>query len=153
MNKAKNGKEENQKIIKTNDISKANIKNEPKTKEMSVQTEEGENIYKNAQKIYLIKSKKNKLESIILSKYIPIIFLMLISFYLYKKSLKGCELEESVCLEASNIKKIYKYGYKLLLCSFIVGFILLLIFYNLISIFIQIPFLLKIFQMEMVIIN
>ena len=141
MNKAKNGKVENQKIIKTNDISEANIKNEPKTKEMSVQTEEGENIYKNAQKIYLIKTKKNKLESIILSKYIPIIFLMLISFYLYKKSLKGCELEESVCLEASNIKKFYKYGYKLLLCSFIVGFILLLIFYNLISIFIQIPFL------------
>ena len=124
MNKAKNGK------------------NVVETKEISVQTEEDENIMKNAKKIYLIKSKKEKLESKILSKYIPIIFLMSISFYLYKKSLKGCEFEESVCLEAANIKKFYKYGYKLLLCSFIVGFILLLMLYNLISIFIQIPFLL-----------
>ena len=66
---------------------------------------------------------------------------MFISFYLYKKSLKGCELDESACLEAANIKKFYKYGYKLLLCSSIVGFILLLIFYNLISIFVQLPFL------------
>jgi hypothetical protein len=127
MNKAKNGK------------------NVVETKEISVQTEEDESIMENAKKIYLIKPKKEKLESKILSKYIPIIFLMSISFYLYKKSLKGCEFEESVCLEAANIKKFYKYGYKLLLCSFIVGFILLLMLYNLISIFIQIPFLLVYF--------
>ena len=118
-----------------------NEKNEIKTKEISIQTEEGDNILKNAKKIYLIKSRKEKFESIILSKHIPIIILMSISFYLYKKSLKGCELEESVCLEAANIKKFYKYGYKLFLCSCIVGFILLLMLYNLISIFLQIPFL------------
>ena len=118
-----------------------NEKNEIKTKEISIQTEEGDNILKNAKKIYLIKPRKEKFESIILSKHIPIIIIMSISFYLYKKSLKGCELEESVCLEAANIKKFYKYGYKLFLCSCIVGFILLLMLYNLISIFLQIPFL------------
>ena len=132
MNKAKNGEKENQ----------SNVIKEEKTKEISVQTEEGDNIYKNAKKIFLIKSKRDSFDSIILSKYIPIIFLMLISFYLYIKSLKGCELEESECLEASNIKKFYKHGYKLFLCSVIVGFILLLMFYNLISIFVEIPFLL-----------
>ena len=65
---------------------------------------------------------------------------MLISFSLYQKSLKGCDFDESTCLEADNIKKFYKHGFKLFQCSLIVGFILLLIFYNLISIFIQIPF-------------
>ena len=138
MNNANNGEKENKKIINL----QSNIKNEEKTKEISVQTEEGDNIYTNAQKIYLIKPKKESIDSIILSKYIPIIFLMSISFYLYKKSLKGCEFEESVCLEAANIKKFYKHGFKLFLCSLIVGFILLLMFYNLISIFIEIPFLL-----------
>ena len=131
MNKAKNGENENQ----------SNVIKEEKTKEISVQTEEGDNIYTNAQKIYLIKPKKESIDSIILSKYIPILFLMSISFYLYKKSLKGCEFEESVCLEASNIKKFYKYGFKLFLCCLIVGFIFLLMIYNLISIFIGIPFL------------
>jgi hypothetical protein len=140
MHKAKNGKKENKKKIKSNNENESNNEEESKTREISIQTEEGENIYKNAEKIFLIKSKKEKLDSVILSKYIPIIFLMLISFYLYKKSLKGCDLEESVCLEAANIKKFYKYGYKLLLCSFIVGFILLLIFYGLISVLLQIPF-------------
>ena len=130
MNKAKNGKKE-----------KASTFNEEiKTKEVSVQTDENDDdICKNAQKIFLIK-KREKIDSIILSKYIPIILLMAISIYLYKKSLKGCDLEESVCLEAENIKKFYKHGYKLFLCSLIVAFILLLMFYNLISIFIEIPF-------------
>ena len=127
MNKEKNGK----------DVDKKEIK----TYEVSIQTDDVENIYKNAKKVYLIKPKIDRFDSIILSKYLPIIFLMLISFYLYKKSLKGCEFEESVCLEASNIKKFYKYGFKLFLCCLIVGFIFLLMIYNLISIFIGIPFL------------
>ena len=136
MNKAKNGSEENNSNIIP---QKENIK-KVLTTESSTQTEEeDDNINKNYKKAFIIK-KKPKFESIILSKYVPIIYLMLISFYLYKKSLKGCELEESVCLEAENIKKFYKYGYKLFLCCLIVGFILLLMFYNLISIFVQIPF-------------
>ena len=141
MNKAKNGsKETKSQINKEKDNNTSNPKTITTT-ESSTQTEEDfDNINKNYKKAFIIK-KKPKLETIILSKYIPIIFLMIISFYLYKKSLKGCELEESACLEAANIKKFYKYGYKLLLCSSIVGFILLLIFYNLISICVQIPFL------------
>ena len=136
MNKAKNGSEENNSnIIPQKEFIKKII-----TTESSTQTEEeDDNINKNYKKAFIIK-KKPKFESIILSKYVPIIYLMIISFYLYKKSLKGCELEESACLEAANIKKFYKYGYKLLLCSSIVGFILLLIFYNLISICVQLPF-------------
>ena len=128
MNKAKNGLQ-----------SKDQISNSTHTKEASTQTEEPPEISKNYKKSYIIK-KRQSLESILLSKYIPIIFLMFISFYLYKKSLKGCDLDESECLEAANIKKFYKYGYKLLLCSFIVGFILLIMFYNLISIYVEIPF-------------
>ena len=128
MNKAKNGLQ-----------SKDKISNSTHTKEASTQTEEPPEISKNYKKSFIIK-KRPSLESILLSKYIPIIFLMFISFYLYKKSLKGCDLDESECLEAANIKKFYKYGYKLLLCSFIVGFILLIMFYNLISIYVEIPF-------------
>ena len=141
MNKAKNGKNKNKKEINSKENKQINNIKEVETKDISVQTDEGENIYKNAKKIYLIKPKNSKIDTIILSKYIPIIFLMSISFYLYKKSLKGCELEESECLEAANIQKFYKHGYKLLLCSFIVAYILLLMLYNLISIYIEIPFL------------
>ena len=131
MNKAKNGKKE----------KSSTFNEEIKTKEVSVQTDENDDdICKNAQKTFIIK-RKEKIDSLILSKYIPIILLMVISVYLYKKSLKGCDLEESVCLEAENIKKFYKHGYKLFLCSLIVAFILLLMFYNLISIFIEVPFL------------
>lgn len=115
--------------------------NKIKTKEIAVQTDDEENSDKNTKNIYLMNPKKEKIETIILSKYIPIIFLMAISFYLYKNSLKGCEFEESVCLEAENIKKLYKQGYKLFLSSIIVGFILLPILYNLIPIFMEIPFL------------
>ena len=54
---------------------------EIKTKEVSVQTDENDDdICKNAQKIFLIK-KREKIDSIILSKYIPIILLMAISIY------------------------------------------------------------------------
>ena len=107
-----------------------------KTREISTQTDDD-------LLFPLIESKnknKNNYDVIILTKYIPIIFLMIISFYIYKKSLKGCNLEENQCLEAQNIKKFYKYGYKVLLCSFIIGYIFLLIFKNLISFHIQIPF-------------
>ena len=142
MNKAKNGKKENKKEKNTSIKKKSNNKKEIKLKESSIQTDEEENIYKKPKKRYLKKPKKDKFDSKMLSKYIPIIFLMCISFYLYKKSLKGCEFkEESKCLEAKNIKKFYKYGYKLLLCSFIVGYLLLLMLFNLIPIFIEIPFL------------
>jgi hypothetical protein len=106
MNKAKNGKKE----------KASSFNEEIKTKEISVQTDENDDdICENAQKIFLLK-RKEKIDSLILSKYIPIILLMVISTYLYKKSLKGCDLEESVCLEAENIQKFYKYGYKLFLC-------------------------------------
>ena len=107
-----------------------------KTREISTQTDD--NLL-----LPLIKSKnknKNNIEATILTNYIPIIFLILISFYVYKKSLKGCTLEENQCLEAQNIKKMYNYGYKVLLCSFITGYIFLLTLKKLISIFILIPF-------------
>ena len=139
MNKAKNGCINNNtdpKLSKENNTN--NLHNSPKTIESSTQTEDIDNITKNYQKAFKI-IKREKFETLV-AKYVPILYLMFISFYLYKKSLKGCELEESVCLEAENIQKFYKYGYKLFLCSLIVGFILLLIFYNLISIFVQIPF-------------
>ena len=139
MNKAKNGCINNNtdpKLSKENNTN--NLHNSPTTTESSTQTENIDNITKNYQKAFKI-IKREKFETLV-SKYVPILYLMFISFYLYKKSLKGCELEESVCLEAENIQKFYKYGYKLFLCSLIVGFILLLIFYNLISIFVQIPF-------------
>ena len=142
MNKAKNGlkqKEHQQNNHNNNDV---NQHNNIKTTDSSTQTEEDEeSITKNYKRAFIIK-KRPKLESILLAKYMPIIYLMFISFYLYKKSLKGCELDESACLEAANIKKFYKYGHKLVLCAFIVGFIFLLIFYNLISFIVQIPFLL-----------
>ena len=139
MNKAKNGCINNNtdpKLSKENNTN--NLHNSPTTTESSTQTENIDNITKNYQKAFKI-IKREKFETLV-AKYVPILYLMFISFYLYKKSLKGCELEESVCLEAENIQKFYKYGYKLFLCSLIVGFILLLIFYNLISIFVQIPF-------------
>ena len=139
MNKAKNGSKELNNEINSQKDNNPLLKKKITTTESSTQTEDDDSIYKNYKKAYIIR-RKEKLESIILSKYIPIIYLMLISFSLYQKSLKGCDFDESTCLEADNIKKFYKHGFKLFQCSLIVGFILLLIFYNLISIFIQIPF-------------
>ena len=139
MNKAKNGSKEINNEINSQKDNNPLLKKKITTTESSTQTEDDDSIYKNYKKAYIIR-RKEKLESIILSKYIPIIYLMLISFSLYQKSLKGCNFDESTCLEADNIKKFYKHGFKLFQCSLIVGFILLLIFYNLISIFIQIPF-------------
>ena len=139
MNKAKNGSKEINNEINSQKDNNPLLKKKITTTESSTQTEDDDSIYKNYKKAYIIR-RKEKLESIILSKYIPIIYLMLISFSLYQKSLKGCDFDESTCLEADNIKKFYKHGFKLFQCSLIVGFILLLIFYNLISIFIQIPF-------------
>ena len=139
MNKAKNGSKEINNEINSQKDNNQLLKKKITTTESSTQTEDDDSIYKNYKKAYIIR-RKEKLESIILSKYIPIIYLMLISFSLYQKSLKGCDFDESTCLEADNIKKFYKHGFKLFQCSLIVGFILLLIFYNLISIFIQIPF-------------
>lgn len=139
MNKAKNGSKEINNEINYQKDNNPLLKKKITTTESSTQTEDDDSIYKNYKKAYIIR-RKEKLESIILSKYIPIIYLMLISFSLYQKSLKGCDFDESTCLEADNIKKFYKHGFKLFQCSLIVGFILLLIFYNLISIFIQIPF-------------
>ena len=139
MNKAKNGSKEINNEINSQKDNNPLLKKKITTTESSTQTEDDDSIYKNYKKAYIIR-KKEKLESIILSKYIPIIYLMLISFSLYQKSLKGCDFDESTCLEADNIKKFYKHGFKLFQCSLIVGFILLLIFYNLISIYIQIPF-------------
>ena len=139
MNKAKNGSKEINNEINSQKDNNQLLKKKITTIESSTQTEDDDSIYKNYKKAYIIR-RKEKLESIILSKYIPIIYLMLISFSLYQKSLKGCDFDESTCLEADNIKKFYKHGFKLFQCSLIVGFILLLIFYNLISIFIQIPF-------------
>lgn len=139
MNKAKNGSKELNNEINSQKDKNPLLKKKITTTESSTQTEDDDSIYKNYKKAYIIR-RKEKLESIILSKYIPIIYLMLISFSLYQKSLKGCDFDESTCLEADNIKKFYKHGFKLFQCSLIVGFILLLIFYNLISIFIQIPF-------------
>ena len=139
MNKAKNGSKELNNEINSQKDNNQLLKKKITTTESSTQTEDDDSIYKNYKKAYIIR-RKEKLESIILSKYIPIIYLMLISFSLYQKSLKGCDFDESTCLEADNIKKFYKHGFKLFQCSLIVGFILLLIFYNLISIFIQIPF-------------
>ena len=139
MNKAKNGSKELNNEINSQKENNPLLKKKITTTESSTQTEDDDSIYKNYKKAFIIR-RKEKLESIILSKYIPIIYLMLISFSLYQKSLKGCDFDESTCLEADNIKKFYKHGFKLFQCSLIVGFILLLIFYNLISIFIQIPF-------------
>jgi hypothetical protein len=139
MNKAKNGSKELNNEINSQKDNNPFLKKKITTTESSTQTEDDDSIYKNYKKAYIIR-RKEKLESIILSKYIPIISLMLISFSLYQKSLKGCNFDESTCLEADNIKKFYKHGFKLFQCSLIVGFILLLIFYNLISIYIQIPF-------------
>ena len=139
MNKAKNGSKEINNEINYQKDNNPLLKKKITTTESSTQTEDDDSIFKNYKKAYIIR-RKEKLESIILSKYIPIIYLMLISFSLYQKSLKGCDFDESTCLEADNIKKFYKHGFKLFQCSLIVGFILLLIFYNLISIFIQIPF-------------
>ena len=139
MNKAKNGSKEINNEINSQKDNNPLLKKKITTTESSTQTEDDDSIYKNYKKAYIIR-RKEKLESIILSKYIPIIYLMLISFSLYQKSLKGCDFDESTCLEADNIKKFYKHGFKLFQCSLIVGFILLLIFYNLISIYIQIPF-------------
>ena len=139
MNKAKNGSKEINNEINSQKDNNPLLKKKITTTESSTQTEDDDSIFKNYKKAYIIR-RKEKLESIILSKYIPIIYLMLISFSLYQKSLKGCDFDESTCLEADNIKKFYKHGFKLFQCSLIVGFILLLIFYNLISIFIQIPF-------------
>ena len=139
MNKAKNGSKEINNEINSQKDNNPLLKKKITTTESSTQTEDDDSIYKSYKKAYIIR-RKEKLESIILSKYIPIIYLMLISFSLYQKSLKGCDFDESTCLEADNIKKFYKHGFKLFQCSLIVGFILLLIFYNLISIFIQIPF-------------
>ena len=139
MNKAKNGSKEINNEINSQKDNNQLLKKKITTNESSTQTEDDDSIYKSYKKAYIIR-RKEKLESIILSKYIPIIYLMLISFSLYQKSLKGCDFDESTCLEADNIKKFYKHGFKLFQCSLIVGFILLLIFYNLISIFIQIPF-------------
>ena len=139
MNKAKNGSKEINNEINSQKDNNPLLKKKITTTESSTQTEDDDSIYKNYKKAYIIR-RKEKLESIILSKYIPIIYLMLISVSLYQKSLKGCDFDESTCLEADNIKKFYKHGFKLFQCSLIVGFILLLIFYNLISIFIQIPF-------------
>ena len=139
MNKAKNGSKEINNEINSQKDNNPLLKKKITTTESSTQTEDDDSIYKNYKKAFIIR-RKEKLESIILSKYIPIIYLMLISFSLYQKSLKGCDFDESTCLEADNIKKFYKHGFKLFQCSLIVGFILLLIFYNLISIFIQIPF-------------
>ena len=139
MNKAKNGSKELNNEINSQKENNPLLKKKITTTESSTQTEDDDSIFKNYKKAYIIR-RKEKLESIILSKYIPIIYLMLISFSLYQKSLKGCDFDESTCLEADNIKKFYKHGFKLFQCSLIVGFILLLIFYNLISIFIQIPF-------------
>ena len=139
MNKAKNGSKELNNEINSQKDNNQLLKKKITTTESSTQTEDDDSIYKNYKKAYIIR-RKEKLESIILSKYIPIIYLMLISFSLYQKSLKGCDFDESTCLEADNIKKFYKHGFKLFQCSLIVGFILLLIFYNLISIYIQIPF-------------
>ena len=139
MNKAKNGSKEINNEINSQKDNNPLLKKKITTTESSTQTEDDDSIFKNYKKAYIIR-RKEKLESIILSKYIPIIYLMFISFSLYHKSLKGCDFDESTCLEADNIKKFYKHGFKLFQCSLIVGFILLLIFYNLISIFIQIPF-------------
>ena len=139
MNKAKNGSKEINNEINYQKDNNPLLKKKITTTESSTQTEDDDSIYKSYKKAYIIR-RKEKLESIILSKYIPIIYLMLISVSLYQKSLKGCDFDESTCLEADNIKKFYKHGFKLFQCSLIVGFILLLIFYNLISIFIQIPF-------------
>ena len=139
MNKAKNGSKEINNEINSQKDNNPLLKKKITTTESSTQTEDDDSIFKNYKKAYIIR-RKEKLESIILSKYIPIISLMLISFSLYQKSLKGCDFDESTCLEADNIKKFYKHGFKLFQCSLIVGFILLLIFYNLISIYIQIPF-------------
>ena len=139
MNKAKNGSKEINNEINSQKDNNPLLKKKITTTESSTQTEDDDSIFKNYKKAYIIR-RKEKLESIILSKYIPIIYLMLISFSLYQKSLKGCDFDESTCLEADNIKKFYKHGFKLFQCSLIVGFILLLIFYNLISIYIQIPF-------------
>ena len=139
MNKAKNGSKELNNEINSQKDNNPLLKKKITTTESSTQTEDDDSIFKNYKKAYIIR-RKEKLESIILSKYIPIIYLMLISVSLYQKSLKGCDFDESTCLEADNIKKFYKHGFKLFQCSLIVGFILLLIFYNLISIFIQIPF-------------
>ena len=139
MNKAKNGSKEINNEINSQKDNNPLLKKKITTTESSTQTEDDDSIYKSYKKAYIIR-RKEKLESIILSKYIPIIYLMLISVSLYQKSLKGCDFDESTCLEADNIKKFYKHGFKLFQCSLIVGFILLLIFYNLISIFIQIPF-------------
>ena len=139
MNKAKNGSKEINNEINSQKDNNPLLKKKITTSESSTQTEDDDSIYKNYKKAYIIR-RKEKFESIILSKYIPIIYLMLISVSLYQKSLKGCDFDESTCLEADNIKKFYKHGFKLFQCSLIVGFILLLIFYNLISIFIQIPF-------------
>ena len=139
MNKAKNGSKEINNEINSQKDNNPLLKKKITTTESSTQTEDDDSIFKNYKKAYIIR-RKEKLESIILSKYIPITYLMLISFSLYQKSLKGCDFDESTCLEADNIKKFYKHGFKLFQCSLIVGFILLLIFYNLISIFIQIPF-------------
>ena len=139
MNKAKNGSKELNNEINSQKDNNPLLKKKITTTESSTQTEDDDSIFKNYKKAYIIR-RKEKLESTILSKYIPIIYLMLISFSLYQKSLKGCDFDESTCLEADNIKKFYKHGFKLFQCSLIVGFILLLIFYNLISIFIQIPF-------------
>ena len=140
MNKAKNGSKDNNEFFSQQNNNNANNSKNITTTDSSTQTEETDNIDKSYTKAYIIK-KRPKFETIILSKYIPILYLMFVSFYLYKKSLKGCQLDESACLEAANIKKFYKYGYKLVLCALIVGFILLLMFYNLISIVVQIPFL------------
>ena len=140
MNKAKNGLKQIEHQQNNHKENEANQNINISKTDSSTQTEEDdENITKNYKRAFIIR-KRPKLETILLAKYIPIIILMFISFYLYKKSLKGCELDESACLEAANIKKFYKYGHKLVLCASIVGFIFLLIFYNLISFFVQIPF-------------
>ena len=140
MNKAKNGLKQIEHQQNNHKENEANQNINISKTDSSTQTEDDdENITKNYKRAFIIR-KRPKLETILLAKYIPIIILMFISFYLYKKSLKGCELDESACLEAANIKKFYKYGHKLVLCASIVGFIFLLIFYNLISFFVQIPF-------------
>ena len=84
MNKAKNGSKETKSQINK---EKDNNTNNPKTiltTESSTQTDEDfDDINKNYKRAFIIK-KKPKLETILLSKYLPIIFLMIISFYTKK---------------------------------------------------------------------
>ena len=83
MNKAKNGSKKTdsgKKSSKENDIHHLN--NSTTTKESSTQTDDIDDVTKNYKRAFLIK-KREKFESLV-SKYVPIIYLMFISFYLYK---------------------------------------------------------------------